>query len=116
VTSPDLTGVSASGGVEVSGSGLNSSTLTVEAEGGSSVRLTGTAAQLDARASGGALLELGSLAVDDAVIDFSGGVRATLKVSGNLRGSASAGVVVDLAARPAAVNVETSAGAVVNYP
>ena len=116
VRSPDITGVKALGGVEVSGSGLDSTKLALEAEGGSIVRLSGAAAQLTAQANGGALLELGSLAVGDATIDLSGGVKATLKVSGDLRGTASAGVVVDLAASPASVEVDTSAGAVVKYP
>lgn len=116
VTTPEITGVSALGGVEVSGSGLDSTTLGLKAEGGSILRLSGRAARLDARANGGALLELGSVEVGDATIDFSAGVKATLNVSGNLRGTATAGVVVDLAVSPASVQVDTSAGAVVNYP
>jgi hypothetical protein len=116
VTSPHLTGVSASGGVAMSGTDFASTELTVKAEGGSVVTLSGTATRLDAQASGGAILDLGSLAVTDATISFSGGVKATLKVSGHLRGTASGGVVVDLAASPASVTVDASGGAVVKYP
>ena len=71
--------------------------------------------RLDAQASGGAVLELASLSVTDATIDFSGGVKATLTVSGALRGTATGGVVVDLAASPASVDVDTSGGAVVKH-
>jgi hypothetical protein len=116
VTSPGITGVSTEGGVQLDGTGLAGTDLSLGAAGGSRVRLSGTAARLDAHASGGAVLELGSFAVGDATIDLSGGVRATLKVSGVLRGTASGGVVVDLAVKPASVQVDTSGGSVVTYP
>ncbi len=88
----------------------------MELSGGSRADLTGTAADLDLNASGGAIAELGALRTTNATIELSGGVVATLDVTGSLRGNASGGVVLTLRSAPKTSDVKTSGGAVVRGP
>ena len=116
VTAPSLKVVELSGGASGSGTTGRTATLGVQMSGGARATFTGTTTNLDLGASGGAIPNLGDLRATNATVDLSGGVVATLTVSGSLKGSASGGVVLTLTTQPASSNVETSGGAVVRNP
>jgi hypothetical protein len=116
VSLPRLTAVELSGGASGSGTAGTVSDLAVELSGGARADLTGTVADLDLNASGGAIAELGALRTTNATIELSGGVVATLDVTGSLTGNASGGVVLTLRSAPTNSDVETSGGAVVRGP
>jgi hypothetical protein len=113
VTAPSLKLIELSGGASASGSIGRSDTLSLQLSGGARASISGTTSSLDLGASGGAIPDLGDLRATDAKVDLSGGVVATLTVSGSLTGTASGGVVLTLTTQPASSNVETSGGAVV---
>lgn len=116
VTTPRLTALELSGGASASGSVGHAGRLTIRMSGGARSTVAGSASGLDLQASGGAIPALGDLRTTDASVDLSGGVVATLDVSGAVRGSASGGVVLTLVRKPAVTAVETSGGAVVHTP
>lgn len=116
VTTPRLTAVELSGGASASGSVGHAGRLSVRMSGGARSTVSGSTTGLDLQASGGAIPALGDLRATDATVDLSGGVVATLDVSGSIRGSASGGVVLTLVRKPAHTAVETSGGAVVRTP
>lgn len=116
VTTPRLTTLELSGGASASGSVGHAGRLTIRMSGGARATVSGSATDLDLQASGGAIPALGDLRAADATVDLSGGVVATLDVSGALKGSASGGVVLNLVRKPASTSVETSGGAVVRTP
>jgi hypothetical protein len=112
VTTPDLTAIELSGGASASGTPGHSADLAIKMSGGARATLSGSTASLALQASGGALADLGALHATNATIDLTGGVVATLTVTGALKGSASGGVVLTLTSRPASSDLETSGGAV----
>ncbi|HET7802403.1 MAG TPA: DUF2807 domain-containing protein [Humibacillus xanthopallidus] len=116
VTAPRLAVVELSGGASGSGTTGRTDTLGLQMSGGARASFSGTTTNLDLGASGGAIPNLGDLKATNATVDLSGGVVATLTVSGSLKGSASGGVVVTLTMQPASSAVETSGGAVVRNP
>lgn len=116
VTTPRLTAVELSGGASASGSVGHAGRLSVRMSGGARSTVSGSTTGLDLQASGGAIPALGDLRATDATVDLSGGVVATLDVSGSIRGSTSGGVVLTLVRKPAHTAVETSGGAVVRTP
>lgn len=116
VTVPRLDGIELSGGASASGRVGTSKDLTIQMSGGARTTVSGSTGNLDLTASGGALPNLGELHATNATVDLSGGVVASVAVSGSLEGSASGGVVLTLTTRPASTRVETSGGAVVRNP
>ncbi len=116
ISVPKLTTVALSGGASVSGEVGTLEAFGLELSGGARADLTGTVTALDLNASGGAILELAELRATDAQLDLSGGVVATLDVTGRLSGTASGGVVINLSTQPGSTDVETSGGAVVRGP
>lgn len=116
VTTPRVTGIELSGGASATGAVGTAQDLAFNLSGGARASLSGSASSVNLEASGGALPDLGELQATNATIDLSGGVVASLRVSGSLTGSASGGVVLTLTTQPATSNVETSGGAVVRNP
>lgn len=116
VTAPSLTRIELSGGASAAGTAGTTKELAITMSGGARATLTGSTGNLDLQASGGALPDLGELRATNATVDLSGGVVASVRVSGTLKGSASGGVVLTLTSQPASSNVETSGGAVVRNP
>ena len=116
VTAPGLTRIELSGGASAAGTAGTSKELAISMSGGARATLTGSTSNLDLEASGGAFPDLGELRATNATVDLSGGVVASVRVSGSLKGSASGGVVLTLTSQPASSNVETSGGAVVRNP
>lgn len=116
ISLPKLTAVALSGGASVSGAAGSVDKLGLELSGGARADLTGTVTDLDLNASGGAIVELGDLRTTNAQVDLSGGVVATLDVTGRLAGSASGGVVITLKSQPGTQSLDTSGGAVVRGP
>lgn len=113
VTAPGLTAIELSGGASASGTAGTSKDLSLTMSGGARATLSGSTSSLDLKASGGAIPDLAGLRATNATVDLSGGVVATVTVSGSLKGSASGGVVLTLTTQPASSQVETSGGAVV---
>lgn len=113
VTVPALTGITLTGAASASGDGFDAPALALDLSGGARVNLSGKVGSLDLTASGGAIVELGTLRATTAKVDLSGGVVATLAVGSALTGTASGGVVLTLAERPDTLDVQTSGGAVV---
>ena len=116
VTAPRFTALELSGGASASGTTGTTRELSLQLSGGARATVDGTTTNLRIEASGGAIAELGGLRATNAHVDLSGGVVASLDVTGALTGSASGGVVVNLTAKPARVDVDTSVGAVVHEP
>ena len=116
VTTPRVTGIELSGGASASGAVGTTQDLAFNMSGGARASLSGSATNLRLEASGGALPDLGGLQATNATIDLSGGVVASVRVSGSLTGSASGGVVLTLTTQPASSDVETSGGAIVRNP
>ncbi|WP_404388966.1 GIN domain-containing protein [Humibacillus xanthopallidus] len=116
VTTPRMTGIELSGGASASGAVGTTQDLAFTMSGGARASLSGSATNLRLEASGGALPDLSGLQATNATIDLSGGVVASVRVSGSLTGSASGGVVLTLTTQPASSNVETSGGAIVRNP
>ncbi|MGW5237882.1 GIN domain-containing protein [Monashia sp. NPDC004114] len=116
LTAPSLTAIGLSGGAGASGTAGTPEKLAIDMSGGARATLSGSIGDLDLGASGGAIADLGGLRARDASVSLSGGVVATLTVSGSLNGSASGGVVLTLTTRPASSNVDTSGGAVLRTP
>jgi hypothetical protein len=116
VTVPRLDGIELSGGASASGTVGTSKDLAIQMSGGARTTVTGSTGNLDLTASGGARPDLGELHATNATVDLSGGVVASVAVSGSLKGMASGGVVLTLTTRPASTQVETSGGAVVRNP
>ena len=116
VTVPRLTVVELSGGASASGTVGKADALAVRMSGGARATLSGSAGTLDVQASGGAIPAFGDLRTTDAKVDLSGGVVATVAASGSVTGTASGGVVLTLVRKPVSSTVETSGGAVVNFP
>lgn len=116
VRAPSVTAVELSGGASGSGTAGTSEDLAIEMTGGARATLAGSTGSLHLDASGGALPNLAGLRATNAAVNLSGGVVATLTVSGSLTGSASGGVVLTLTTKPASSNLETSGGAVLRTP
>jgi hypothetical protein len=113
VTAPGLTWIELSGGASATGTAGTSEKLAIEMSGGARATLSGSTTNLDLGASGGAIPDLSDVRATNATVDLSGGVVATVTVSGSLKGSASGGVVLTLTSPPASTDVATSGGAVV---
>jgi hypothetical protein len=116
VTAPRFTALELSGGASASGTTGTTRELSLRLSGGARATLDGATTNLRIEASGGAIVELGGLRATNADVDLSGGVVASLHVTGALTGSASGGVVVTLTTKPTRVGVDTSGGAVVHEP
>ena len=112
VTAPGLTGIELSGGASASGTAGTPENLAITMTGGARAELSGSTSNLDLEASGGAIPNLGELRATKAKVNLSGGVVATVTVSGSLTGSASGGVVLTLTTQPTHTDVQTSGGAV----
>ena len=116
VTVPRLTVLELSGGATADGAVGAVDDLAVALSGGARATLSGSTTDLDVGASGGAIADLGDLRATSARVELSGGVVATLDVTGALTGNASGGVVLTLRSTPTSTDVETSGGAVVRGP
>jgi hypothetical protein len=87
-----------------------------EASGGSRVKLSGSARELNAEASGGAeVLALDVKGMKTLRAEASGGSRVEADVSDSVTGDASGGSTIRLMSRPGRSDVDTSGGSRVTY-
>jgi hypothetical protein len=108
-----LSELAVSEGIHVGGSGIAAGALSLRAEEGAAVTLTGTVDTFTLTASEGTLLDLGGFVARDAAVTLSDGVTGTIAATGNVTGTASNGVVISVAGNPASLNITTSSGAIV---
>ncbi len=99
--------VGLSGGSEVAGD-IAAGNADFDLSGGSQVSLEGTANNLAVNGSGGSQLDLGSLSVNDADINLSGGGNATVNVSGTLDVNLSGGSHVIYIGEPTLGDIDLS--------
>jgi len=112
ITMPDLQGLTISGGSNAHVSGfVLSHDLTITLSGGSTLRMDGKANDLTAVCTGGSDLELSSLNINNASIDFSGGSRGTINLNGRLDATLSGGSNLYYIGNPTLGTIETSGGA-----
>jgi hypothetical protein len=118
--SADLTGMRAgdvtinvSGGAHLSG-GLEAQKISGEVSGAGQVSLEGSAMSAKLEASGAGKLDLGSLTLQDADLQLSGGANGTVRVTGTLRVEASGGAHLDYYGSPTQKQINVSGGAAVN--
>ena len=83
--------VAASGGSVMKLRAVDAGELSVEASGGSVLTVSGRADRLDLQLSGGSEMHGRDLAIKDVHVQGSGGSRAELRASGQLRGALSGG-------------------------
>jgi hypothetical protein len=112
IIAPEIDSMTLSGGARGTLEAIGAN-LAVDVSGGASLDATGRVDTLHLTGSSGAQAHLDHLAAGAAVIDLSGGATADLDVTGSLTGTASGGSTVNLAAKPARIDVKTSGGATV---
>lgn len=105
--------VAASGGAEATLTGVASSLVTLNATGGSTISLSGSATTLRATAGGGSTVTTRDLTATSVSLDLSGGSQARVSASNEVTGSASGGSTVVLSGNPGTVTVDTSGGSTV---
>ena len=115
LTRSDETEVDASGGSEVHLSGVDARRLELHGSGGGVLDVAGRADELDLQLSGGTVLKGGALEVRDVRVMGSGGSVASLRATGQLRGSLSGGSELRCSGgRASNVRVRTSGGSSVD--
>ncbi len=114
VVSPRLA-VTISGGADFTAATLKAEALNLNALGGASVTLGGSATQTDFTLSGGVELKAKDLAASRVRIHASGGVDATVTASQAIEGNVSGGVTLQVHGRPNPASVSSSGGADVVY-
>jgi hypothetical protein len=134
VTMPSLTNANLSGAAQGTATGFNSSDgLKLDLSGGASFigrmnagdtnvtasgagtgTLDGAGKNLNLNGSGGAVLNLGSYAVNDASVTLSGGSVATVNAKGRLDANVSGGARLDYVGNPSLGSVTTSGGGTIN--
>ena len=92
IAMPTLEGVMLSGGTNITASGFSSSNdFTADLSGGSYLKITGRAGDLEAVCSGGSTIEMSGFPVNNTSVDFSGGSKGTINLSGRLDATLSGG-------------------------
>ncbi|MCW3996497.1 MAG: DUF2807 domain-containing protein [Candidatus Bathyarchaeota archaeon] len=115
ISMPDLRGVVFSGGVVATATGFDSNNnLNVDVSGGSRFTMSGQAADLSAIGSGGAIIDLGNLQVDNAQVNLSGGSQGTINFSGTLNANLSGGAQLRYKGNGVLGDINTSGGATIN--
>lgn len=115
--SGDTLVIKLTGSINTSGSGRRVVTVvtdrlvSIESSGGSSVSGTGFTDSYEAKASGGANLELRKLEAASVEVDASGGANVDVYASESATGEASGGANVSIFGNPTTMAVEASGGA-----
>lgn len=104
-----------SGGVELEARGLELDALSLDASGGVQLHLDGRVKKAKVDVSGGVALKAPKLEVGELSVDASGGCELDVGVKDMLVGDASGGVGITVHGRPAKAKLHTSAGADVSY-
>lgn len=101
--------VDASGAAEIRGD-LDAVDLELEASGAGRVILTGTAANVQAHATGASIIDLSDLSAVDAQVDSSGGSTITVNIDGILDADADGGASVYYLGNPEMGTINVSGG------
>lgn len=104
-----------SGGVELEAKGLELDALSIDASGGAELALSGHVRKARVELSGGVSMKSGQLEVGDLTLDASGGCDVDVGVKESIVAEASGGVGITVHGRPAKSKVHTSAGADVTW-
>ena len=105
--------INVSGGAHLSG-GLEAQKISGEVSGAGRVSLEGSASSAQLEASGAGKLDLGSLTLQDADLQLSGGANGTVRVTGTLKVEASGGAHLDYYGSPTQIQIERVRGRAVN--
>jgi putative autotransporter adhesin-like protein len=115
VTVPTLSAITINGGVSGTATGINATGLSIEANGGASLTISGTATTLQLTCNAGSHVDGTDFIAGNATVDMNAGASATVGVTGTVTGSANAGASLHLLSNPTSVNVTTNAGASVTH-
>lgn len=110
VIAPGLERISLSGGAHATISGLDATSIEVEAKGGSAVTIVGASDEVVLRADGGATADLAELSARTVDLTLDGGAVASVAVSDRISGTASGGSQLTIHGDPRGT-VQTSGGA-----
>jgi hypothetical protein len=105
----------ASGGSQVRLRGLDTESLTLVQSGGADVTLEGYAHQLTSTLSGGSRLRARQLSTEEAALTSSGGSTTDLQVSDFLNVTASGGSTVTIIGRPTVRSEDLSGGSTLRF-
>jgi hypothetical protein len=114
VVTPNLAGISLSGGSQGTVEGLTDEAIGIELSGGAGLTATGSAEQVALQGSGGSVASLQDLAAGTIVVDLSGGAIANLNASDKVLGEVSGGARA-VVAGPARLDVTSSGGGEVRH-
>lgn len=104
-----------SGGVELDAKAIDVDALELEGSGGVNARLVGRAKTAKLNLSGGVSLKGQQLELGQVTVDASGGCDVELTAKDSITGDASGGVGLTVWGHPAKARVSTSGGAGVEY-
>jgi hypothetical protein len=115
VSTPELRAISASGGSDVTVTGVTVQQFSIQSSGGADIHASGTAGTLTADASGGAELHLRDLHVVEATLVASGGADIYATVTQAVEATATGGADIRVYGDPLQVSVESSGGGKVDF-
>ena len=114
VVTPNLEGISLSGGSQGTVEGLSDEAIGIELSGGAGLTATGTAQKVALEGTGGSVASLQDLAAGTVVVELSGGAIANLNATDEVLGEVSGGARA-VVAGPARVDVTSSGGGEVRH-
>lgn len=114
VVTPQLAGISLSGGAAVQLSGLRADAIELSLSGGARATISGAVTDMTLGARGGATASLRGLTVETANVSIDGGATVEMTASQSVKGSASGGATLSVSG-DASVQVEASGGAQVAH-
>ncbi|MFC2951973.1 head GIN domain-containing protein [Marinicaulis aureus] len=110
VNMPELNGVDASSGSDVTATGIDAGEFSASVSSGADASLRGTCATIKADGSSGADLNAEGLQCENAVADVSSGADLTLYASESLVADASSGGDITVYGAPKNTNIDKSSG------
>ncbi len=111
LVTPSLEEIRAEAGARVAVSGVEGSSLRIEASSGAAVEAEGGTERVDVDASSGASVDLSGLSAEEADVDASSGAAIEVQASKSVSGAADSGAVVRISGNPERVDVDIDSGA-----
>jgi hypothetical protein len=113
VTMPTITELVLRDGATGHVEGVDAAMLSIYADHGASLAMTGTTGWLGLSSHGACVIDLGGFVARDAEVELAQGVMVQLGVTGSLSGSLTGGVVLTVSGQPPIVDVTTSGGSTI---
>ena len=110
VSAPAFSGLNASSGSSLTGQGVSSGALTIGANSGATLRVSGTCGQVTASASSGATLDGRNLRCRTGTVHASSGATVRAFADTSINGSANSGGSVTVHGSPKSVEKQSSSG------